>query len=300
MELRQLKTFKTVAMTLSFHRAAEILHYAQSTISARIRALEDQFGIPLFDRLGNHISLTEAGQKLLYYADRLLDMEAETLAEMSDIQETQATLSIRIPQTLSTQYLPEILSRFKQHYGKVGFDISTCAFHSLQHELKTGVTDLAFLFDEDPHAPELVTEVLGYERIIMIVNRNHPFTQQKPVGLKSLTNETILLPKHDCAYKMNLERHLAEEKIASVTIMEFNSIESIKQCVLQDVGIGLIPQIMAKDEIKAGILKVLPDIYDTMSAKILMLRHRNKWLSPALKAFISETRQVFNLYAQAK
>ncbi len=67
MELRQLKTFQTVAQMLSFNRAAEILNYAQSTVSAQIKALEEEFGKPLFDRLGKRIVLTEAGRILLRY-----------------------------------------------------------------------------------------------------------------------------------------------------------------------------------------------------------------------------------------
>ncbi len=294
MELKQLKTFRTVAKTLSFHRTAEILNYAQSTVSAQIRALEDNFGVPLFDRLGKRISLTDAGQKLMHYAERLLDMEEETLTEMSDVQESQGRLSIRIPQTLSTYYFPEILSLFKQKYPKVGFDIKTCVYHSLQQELKTGVTDLAFLFAEDVYAPELISDILGHEDIVMIVHPSHALASAQPNRARDLKNEALLLPKHDCAYKMNLEQILAQKKIKPAAIMEFNSIESIKHCVLKNLGIGLVPQIMVKNEINEGGLVVLTDLFENMSVEILMLRHRNKWLSPMLHTFIQATREVFS------
>jgi DNA-binding transcriptional LysR family regulator len=86
MELRELKTFQKVAILLSFDRAAEVLHYAQSTVSAQIKALEDELGVPLFDRLGRQIVLTDAGEKLLKYSRRLLAIHEETYAEVKGLK----------------------------------------------------------------------------------------------------------------------------------------------------------------------------------------------------------------------
>ncbi len=293
MDFRQLKTFKMVATTLNFHRTAEALHYAQSTVSAQIRGLEECFGVPLFDRLGKRISLTAAGQKLLRYADRLLDLEEETLAEMSEVQEAQAILSLRMPQTLCIHYLPEIIGRFNKKHPMVGFDISTCAFHSLQQELKAGVIDLAFLFAEELYSPDLITETLGEEEIVMVAHKDHPLAAESQIHLNDLRHETILLPKHDCAYKMGLEQALATNKIQPVTIMTFNSVASIKPCIQNNIGVGLLPKQTIRKEIETGRLVVLPNFLYKPNVGIFMLRHRNKWLSPILKEFINETKAVF-------
>ncbi len=293
MELRHLKTFKTVASTLNFRQSAEILHYAQSTISFQIKALEEYLGSTLFDRLGKKVRLTIAGEKLLRYADRLLDLEAETISEVSNEKESQATLSIRIPQTLGTYYLPEILCRFIKTYPKVGFDISTCAYHSLQRELKTGTVDLALLFAEDLYAPEIKAEILGLEKISLVVNKKHVLLEEKQVSIEALKHQTLLLPKHDCAYKMDLERILAEKQIHPVNIMTFNSVETIKQCIARNIGIALIPEITIRKEIEQGKMVGIDNIIPSPEVNILMLTHRGKWLSPILKQFIKEVRFVF-------
>ena len=75
MELRQLKTFQTVARLMSFNRAAEILNYAQSTVSAQIKLLEEECGVPLFNRLGKRIQLTSAGRILIQYSQKMLEIE---------------------------------------------------------------------------------------------------------------------------------------------------------------------------------------------------------------------------------
>ena len=96
MEIRQLKTFRTVAQLLSFNRAAEHLHYAQSSISAQIQALEEELGVKLFDRLGRGILLTEAGVGLLNYAEKILDLADETRSEVAGLEELEKALHLHI------------------------------------------------------------------------------------------------------------------------------------------------------------------------------------------------------------
>ena len=124
MELRQLKTFQMVGKLLSFNRAADALNYAQSTVSVQIRGLEEEFGVPLFDRLGKQVVLTEAGQTLMRYAQKMLDMEEETHSELAGRTQSQGSLCVRIPQSLGTYFLPSILQRFHARYPNVGFDIN--------------------------------------------------------------------------------------------------------------------------------------------------------------------------------
>jgi DNA-binding transcriptional LysR family regulator len=98
MELRQLKTFKTVAQLLNFNRAAEILNYSQSAVSAQIKLLEEELGVKLFERLGKRIALTQAGETLMRYSQKMLDIEKETLTEVSGWKEPHGSISVRIPQ----------------------------------------------------------------------------------------------------------------------------------------------------------------------------------------------------------
>ena len=91
MELRQLKTFQTVARLLNFNRAAEILNYSQSAVSTQIKLLEEELGVSLFDRLGKSVCLTEAGHMLVQYSQKMLDIEKETLAKVSGWEEPQGS-----------------------------------------------------------------------------------------------------------------------------------------------------------------------------------------------------------------
>ncbi len=292
MELRQLKTFQTVARLLNFNRAAEVLNYAQSTVSAQIKLLEEELGVPLFDRLGRRVILTEAGQRLVNYSRKMLDIEAETLAEISGGEEPTGSLSIRIPQSLGTYRLPEILARFKERYPGVGFDVSSCVAVSLTQELKAGIVDVAFLLAESVNSPDVDAELLGVEKLIMIASPDHPLASKTAVRIPDLEGETVLLPKYDCSYKMLFERMLTEDKVKPAVYFELNSIEATKLCAVQGTGVTMIPEIAAQREISEGSLVELPWTEGNLETAILMIRHKDKWISPTLAAFMETVREV--------
>lgn len=292
MELRQLKTFQTVARLLSFNRAAEVLNYSQSAVSTQIRLLEDEFGVSLFHRLGKRISLTEAGRTLIQYSQKMLDIENETRARVAEREDPQGSLSIRIPQSIGTYFLPQILREFQFRFPRVGMDISTCAYEALIHELKTGITDLAFLFAESVPFAELKTELLRVEQLVLVSAPDHLLAGRSSVDLRELTGQTILLPKHDCSYKMVFEQALTEAKIGDTTFMEINSVETIKQCVLSGIGVAVIPAMAVRKEIAQKRLAVLSWPEEALETGILMICHRDKWISPTMKAFMNTARGV--------
>src|SRR5271157_2867771 len=208
MELRQLKTFQTVATLLSFNRAAEVLNYAQSTISAQIRGLEEDLDVKLFDRLGKRVILTEAGEHLSQYARKMLDIEAETLSEVKGRTQSQGSLTIRAPQSIGNSYLPEVLAEYRRRFPGVSLNFDTCAFHSLEHELQTGVIDLAFLLAESINSPSLVAEPLSFPRLLIVSNAGHHLAQKSKVSIGELAGESIFVPKADCGYRMMFEQML--------------------------------------------------------------------------------------------
>ena len=296
MELRQLKTFQTVAELLSFHRAAHALNYAQSTVSTQIRLLEEEFGVPLFDRLGKRVRLTEAGLLLLRYARKMLDIEKETLEKVSGKEEPGGCLSIRIPQSIGTYVLPKVLKKFQAVLPRVGLDISTCAYEILIHELKTGITDLAFLMAESIPFKELRTELLAVEELVLVSNPNHPLVEKSALQFGNLSGQTILLPKHDCSYRMMFQRMLLEEKVEPAAFMEMNSVEAIKKCVQNGIGIAMLPEMSVSEELAQSKMAILNWPGEKLETGILMIWHRDKWLSPILTAFMEIVREEMQVF----
>ena len=295
MELRQLRTFQTVARLMNFNRAADALNYAQSTVSAQIKLLEEELGVSLFDRLGKRIVITEAGQKLMRYAQKMIDIEQETLTEISNSETLIGSISVRAPQSVGTYLLPSVLQQFKYQYPRVGFDVSSCALFTLQQELRSGIIDVAFLLSESVNAADLTAELVRIEPLVFVSDPNHALTKSVGMTFSDLNSQSILLPKHDCSYKMQFEEMLTAENISPSVVMEFNSIEAIKQCVIKGLGITVIPEIAVKAELAQNKIKKIPWLDEPLETGVLMIRHKDKWISPALQAFMDISRETMKL-----
>ncbi|MBU1343144.1 MAG: LysR family transcriptional regulator [Proteobacteria bacterium] len=295
MEIKHLKTFERVALLLNFNQAAKALNCSQSTVSAQIKLLEDNLGVLLFDRLGKKILLTEAGSKLIRYARKMMEIEKEIFSEITQNNEPVGHISIRAPQTVGTYLIPEVLEHFVRLYPRVSFNVETCSVTSLKNELRSGIVDLAFLFADHAEAKGFQTEVLKIEPLVLVARPNHLLTMKKTIQIQDLNEETIILPKHDCGYKMVFEKILSEANIKTASKMEFNSVEAVKQCVIKGFGITIIPQLSVREEIKEGKLATLPLQDEILETSLIMIWHKKKWLSPALTAFMNCVRKTLSL-----
>lgn len=292
MEMQRLQTFRTVATLMNFNQAAEILNYAQSTVSAQIKALENEMGVELFKRIGKTFRLTEAGAKMLVYADKLLAIKDEALAEVAGRNLARGLLTLRVPQTIATYYLPHILRVYQPRFPEMRLDITSCAMHSLENELRIGTVDLAFLLDDTISAENLESEFLRSEPLAFVTHPDHPLSACSQADFPSLEGQVLLLPKSDCGYRMRFEQELAAGKVTPATIIEMNSIEAIKQTIMTGIGVTVIPEIAVRTELDHGrIVKVA--WVDDLETGILMIRHKDKWRPPALEAFMEMVRRFF-------
>ena len=236
--------------------------------------------------------LSEAGERLSEYARKMLDIEAETLADVKGRTQSQGSLTIRVPQSICNNYLPEVLAEYRRRFPGVSLNFHTCAFHSLEHELQTGVTDLAFLLAESINSANLEAEPLSFERLLMISNVGHPLAKKSKVSIEELAGEPIFLAKADCGYRMVFEQMLTEAKVGPQTLLEFNSVEMLKACLVRSSGVTMIPEITVRAEIDRGELSILQWEDPHMETAILMIWHKAKWLSPSLRAFMDISRAV--------
>jgi DNA-binding transcriptional LysR family regulator len=292
MELRQLRTFRAVANLLSFNRAAEHLHYAQSSISAQILALEEELGVQLFDRLGRRIQLTEAGERLLQYAEKIVNLVDETHAEVSETKEPQGSLTIRIPETLGAHRLPPVIKEFHSRFPRVKLRLTTCSHEGLVKDLRKGITDLAFLLAESIQAADLMVEALGFESLVLVGGADHPLAMGPSVRTRDLAGETFLFSRTDCSYRKIFERILDEQGIRRDNSIELHSVDALKRIVMAGVGLTILPEVAVADEVAGKSLAILPWTENGMEVASLMIWYKDRWLSPTLHAFMEIAREV--------
>jgi DNA-binding transcriptional LysR family regulator len=291
-DIRQLQTFKAVADYRSFNKAAKAIHYAQSTVSAQIMALEEDLGVKLFERLGRSIVLTEVGASLYQYACKILELAEAARADLTAKTHLTGSLTIRVPESFCTYRLPPVIAKFHDRMPHVKLRFITCAQEGLGRDLRKGITDLAFLLAETIQSKDLRAEILGTERLVLIASPDHPLARLKEIKTEMLADQTLLLSRVDCSYRRLLEQMLQDAGCQPQKILEFNSMAAIISNVITGLGVTLIPQVAVGAEVKSKRLVILPWTESGLEVAQLMIWHHAKWLTPVLKSFMDMAREV--------
>jgi DNA-binding transcriptional LysR family regulator len=307
-ELRQVETFRVVAQELSFSRAAAKLGYVQSSVSAQVSTLERELGVPLFDRLGRKIALTNAGEVMFAYSGKLLALAEQTREAVVDVGagsgEVTGSLTVSAPETLLTYRLPKLLALFHERHPKVRLSVHPSAIGRLvgsaRKAIEEGKVDVAFVLDEPlgerAQSADLAVETLVAENVRVVAPTSHALASSSAVLAHDLRGETVLLPEapeSGCAYRGQFERQLGSAGVVPPETMEFQSIEAVKQCVAAGMGVSVLPSVAVDVELKVGTLAALrwSEPFEVLTQ---MSWHEARWMSPALRAFLEAAREVFS------
>jgi DNA-binding transcriptional LysR family regulator len=292
MDLKQLATFRTAATCLSFTRTAEALNYVQSSVTAQIHALEEDLGVRLFDRLGKRVALTDAGERLLPYAERMLDLAREATIVVSGTDHPSGILTIIAPETLCTYRLPPVLRAFRARFPEVTLHLKPCDIGDLRRAMSEDGVDVAFVLEELLSVPGLIPENILNEPLLLVSAPDHRLASAAVVRPSDIEGEPVVLTEAGCGYRVLFDRSLAAVGARPATTLEFSSIEAIKQCVMVGMGITVLPAVSVRAEIEQGRMAALRWSEPNFQVMTRMVLHKDKWLSPALCAFLEVTREV--------
>ena len=174
-----------------------------------------------------------------------------------------------------------------------GFRLFTKLFQNAvsQADSRSWVTSSSSILFFQGQAVIFMTVRLS-EPLVVVASPDHDLSRRSAIKIHDLQGQTILLPKHDCSYKMIFEQILAEEKVHSVVFMQLNSIEAMKACVLKGIGVAMIPLMTVKEEVAQEKLTILPWPEPQLETAVLMIHHKDKWLSPPLKEFMGMVKEI--------
>ena len=290
MDLRTLKTFQVAAHTLSFTQTAAALNYAQSSVTAQIKSLEESVGVPLFDRIGNRLRLTEPGDRLRGYADRLLALAEEARAAVHR-GTPEGSLTLTAPETVCTYVLPPVLSAFRARFPDVEVRFVPLPVREFKRSLLDGTLDLAFILEESFAPGALHVETLREEAVVVVVGPGHRLRQCAAVRAADLVGEAIFLTEVGCSYRNRFERALIRAGAHPKVRMEFQSIEAIKRCVSMGLGVAALPAISVAREIEEGELAAVKWDDGSLDVAIHLAWSETRWVPPALRAFVETARE---------
>src|SRR5271166_131749 len=164
MEVRQLQIFRTLAEELNFTRTAEKVHTVQSNVTAQIKALEEELGVPLFDRLGRRVTLTDAGRNFLPFAEQALAAMEQGQRAVQTGAEPSGPLRIGAPESVLTYRLPQVLRAFRRRFPHVELIFRPYSDATLALKLEVGKFDMAIHMADSLLSPALRSMRLRTER----------------------------------------------------------------------------------------------------------------------------------------
>jgi len=292
MELRQLNTFRTVASTLNFSRAAEVLGYVPSNVTMQIKALEDELGVRLFDRLGKQLVLTTAGKRFLTHIQVVLNKLDEARSVVHDNENLSGTLTISANEVLCAYRLPVVFQLFRSRHPGVRLIFRSVPNQQLKQTLFEGTVDVVLMLDEPIRSGGLAVEPLLEETFRLFAAPDHPLAKRTVLQLEDFHGEVFLTNEKGCPFRTMFDRSFEKEGIDSITYLEFQSAEAIKQCAITGIGIAFLPEMTTKAEVERGELVALPWQIPDLHVYTQMLWHKDKWLSPIILSFIEAAREV--------
>ena len=280
MDTANLTAFLAVAKSGSFSQAAESLHLTQPAVSKRIATLEQQLGTRLFDRIGRHITLTEAGGALLPRAGQVLQTLEDTRRALSNLSsKVEGRLILGTSHHIGLHRLPPVLRRYTSTYPDVALDIrfldSEVAYDQVLHgEIELAIITLAPTLDAPMVARHIWDDPLDF-----VVSPEHPLAASGSVTLRQLADHPAVFPGPSTFTHRVVSRLFQREGVAPQISMTTNYLETIKMMVSIGLAWSVLPRTMVDDQVTP---LAVPD--GEISRQLGCIWHNGRTLSNAGRA----------------
>jgi DNA-binding transcriptional LysR family regulator len=284
LSLRQLAVFLEAARKMSFARAAESLHLTQPAISMQIRKLEDALGLPLFERVGKKLALTEAGETFRHHAARVLGelQDAEqALSALKGLRGGRATVGLV---STAKYFSPRLLAQFAVHHPQVDIRFLVGNREILINALRDNEIDFAVM-GRPPEKLETHSEAIAENPHVLAAHKSHRLAGARGLDFHELRGETFLMREPGSGTRLVMEAVFREHQFVPKSVVTLGSNETVKQGVMAGMGVSLLSLHSLELELRAGEISLL----DVMGTPVLRNWHivnmSSKTLPPAAAAF---------------
>jgi DNA-binding transcriptional LysR family regulator len=285
MNLDQIRNFYEVAVHRSFTLAAEKLFRTQPAISTQVRMLEEELGEKLFDRIGKKVCLTQAGELLFGYAERLLRLHDEAKLAITELNASpRGKILIGANEATCLYVLPQLFALFKEKYPEVQISIyrnfsKQVVDKILENQLDFGIVTLP-VPDRDLHVMPIAEDELW-----LITSPGHPLADRTTVALEDVVSYPFIFHKAGTT-RERLVKQLGPLWEKMNISMELASIETIKKFVSIGMGISIVPKSYVSDEMERGTLRLVRMRNFKLIRKLGLIHRKNRYMSHASKAFL--------------
>lgn len=285
MDLFLLETFLAVAREGSFSRAAAKLHRTQPAVSQAVRRLERELGEPLLDRSSRDGTLTDAGRLLLDYAQRLLNLRAETHTALAELRQGHGGKLAIAANEFTCQYLLPVLHEFRRLSPMIKVTVQRSLASRIPEEVRTHSVELGVL-SFHPDDPRLRSIVVYRDQLAFVAHPGHPLASSRQVSIRQLGAEPFVAHNVTSPYRTRVLQAFHRHKTPLNMPMELPTIEAIKKFVALGNGVALVPGICVEAEVARGELVRIPVRELRIERRLRLVYRKGASLSHAARAFL--------------
>ena len=288
---RRLQVFYTVARLLSFTKAAESLHMTQPAVTFQIRQLEEYFNTRLFDRTHNRISLTEAGEEVFAYAERIIDLYNEMDNQVRKLTgDVIGVLVIGASTTIAEYRIPTLLGEFQQKFPDVRLRLKVSNTVGIVHMVENNEIDVGVV--EAPVSNKnMVVKVCWCDELMLVCPPDHELAQSKTIQAKQVLPFPFIAREEGSGTREVISNYFDKHGLnfdELKTTMEFGSPESVKSAVEAGLGVTIISETTLNKERKLGTLRAI-SLDPPMKRPFSIVYQRQKFRLRAMEEFLEFT-----------
>jgi DNA-binding transcriptional LysR family regulator len=290
MDFDHLITFLEISKQGSFSRAGQKLFRSQPAVSAQIRQLEHEYGHKLFDRVGKSVRLTDAGETLMEYAAKLLTLRNESLRAVADQSSSpRGTLAVGANEATCLYVLPEIFADYNKRYPSVQISIYRNFSHKVIEKIEDGTVDVGIV-TLPVKSPSLKVYSIFRDRLVLMVSPSNALADHKTVRTAEIAEQQLILPKTGFMRQV-MDKQFRPYRSRLHISMELPSVGMIKRFVAAGLGVTLMGESFARDEARAGKVKLIPISDMDIWRELGLVYRRDRTLPRSAAAFITLVRQ---------
>ena len=292
MEWQQLEYFQALAKHQNFTKAADELALTQSALSRSIAKLEEELGVPLFDRKVRGVTLNRYGEILLPHVNRAIQEITMAKQEISDINDPyHGSISLAFIHTLGSSFVPDLIGDFRELYPGIQFQLTQDSTRKIMNLLELGEIDLGFCTPNEQMKHAYIEMIPAIdEELFLIVPKKHRLADRKEVELREVADDPFVLYKQESGIREVIENLCQEAGFTPNVSFEGVGDATIAGFVGANFGVALIPFIPGLDLDKISLLSVSDPI---CRRQIQMVWRSDRYMSPAVtnfKRFIEQDR----------
>lgn len=283
MDLKNLRTFIQVAELGSFTRAARRLGFSQPAVTSQIKQLEEELGVRLFERIRHTVALTQQGREVLGYAYQMAQLTQELARGLHTPGEAAGLIHLVMADSL-VGLLGQTFQSFWQDWPGIRLKITTAGTEEMFRLLSHNEADLVMTLDSRVYDAEYV--IVHEEKVTahFTAPADSPLAGRGPVPIQEVLEQPFLLTEKGMSYRRLLDERLAARSLEIVPVLETGDVALICRLVGQGAGCSFLPDYATQEAVEAGRLARVPVEGFGIDVWKQLLCHRDKWLSPQLRA----------------